>query len=162
MLFLIYYFKIQFKLCVFILKALRDILQHFKFVNWWFRFLMSRTGYTASLSSSQWGQIPYKVATILFFSQNSKKYFQIVQNWKSKWFHLEIVVFNELKCDFIKTAHIYFLMHLKETNFRQTRYCRRKKNVEDIIPSNLWAQFGLYCHCQLAYTHPRSSSLFTP
>ena len=31
--FLIYYFKKHFKPCFFILKALKDILQHFKFVN---------------------------------------------------------------------------------------------------------------------------------
>ena len=37
-LFLIYYFKKHFQPCFFILKALIDILQHFKFVNWWFRF----------------------------------------------------------------------------------------------------------------------------
>ena len=37
-LFLFYYFKKYFKPCFFILKALEDILQHFKFVNWWFRF----------------------------------------------------------------------------------------------------------------------------
>ena len=46
--FLIYYFKKHFKPCFFILKALKDILQPFKFVNWWidcFGFLMSRTGY---------------------------------------------------------------------------------------------------------------------
>ena len=34
--FLIYYFKKRFKPCFFILKALKDILQHFKFVNWFF------------------------------------------------------------------------------------------------------------------------------
>ena len=42
------YFKKHFKPCFFILKALKDPLQHFKFVNWWIRgfvFLMSRTGY---------------------------------------------------------------------------------------------------------------------
>ena len=33
-LFLIYYFKKHLKSCFFILKALKDILQHFKFVNW--------------------------------------------------------------------------------------------------------------------------------
>jgi phosphatidylglycerophosphate synthase len=33
-LFLVYYFKKHFKACFFILKALKDILQHFKFVNW--------------------------------------------------------------------------------------------------------------------------------
>ena len=33
--FLIYYFKKHFKPCFFISKALKDILQHFKFVNWW-------------------------------------------------------------------------------------------------------------------------------
>ena len=32
---LIYYFKKHFKHCFFISKALKDILQHFKFVNWW-------------------------------------------------------------------------------------------------------------------------------
>ena len=32
-LFLIYYFKKHFQSCFFILKALKDILQHFKFVN---------------------------------------------------------------------------------------------------------------------------------
>ena len=31
--------------CFFILKALKDILQHFEFENRWFRFLMSWTGY---------------------------------------------------------------------------------------------------------------------
>ena len=31
---IIYYFKRHFQLCFFILKALKDILQHFKFVNW--------------------------------------------------------------------------------------------------------------------------------
>ena len=36
-LFLIYYFKKHFQLCFSILKALKDILQHFKFVNWWIR-----------------------------------------------------------------------------------------------------------------------------
>ena len=44
---LIHYFKKHFKPCFFILKAFKDILQHFKFVNWWIRgfvFLMSRTG----------------------------------------------------------------------------------------------------------------------
>ena len=43
---MVYYFftlKTFFKPCPFILKALKDILQHFKFVNSWFRFLMSRT-----------------------------------------------------------------------------------------------------------------------
>jgi hypothetical protein len=29
-----YYFKKHMKPCIFILKALKDILQHFKFVNW--------------------------------------------------------------------------------------------------------------------------------
>ena len=46
-LFLIHYFKKHFKPCFFNLKALKDILQHFKFVNWRIRgfvFLMSRTG----------------------------------------------------------------------------------------------------------------------
>ena len=38
---LIYYFKKHFKHCFFISKALKDILQHFKFMNWWFRFLHS-------------------------------------------------------------------------------------------------------------------------
>ena len=33
-LFLIHYFKKHFKPCLFILKAFKDILQHFKFVNW--------------------------------------------------------------------------------------------------------------------------------
>ena len=33
-LFLIHYFKKHFKPCFFILKALKDILQHFKFVKW--------------------------------------------------------------------------------------------------------------------------------
>jgi len=37
---LIYYFKNHFQPCFFILKALKDILQPFTFVNWWFRFLM--------------------------------------------------------------------------------------------------------------------------
>ena len=36
-LFLIYYIKKQVKPCFFILMALQDILQHFKFVNWWIR-----------------------------------------------------------------------------------------------------------------------------
>ena len=42
--------KIHFKSCFFNLKAVKDILQHFKFVNWWIGefvvsfFLMSRTG----------------------------------------------------------------------------------------------------------------------
>ena len=31
-------FKKHFKPCFFILEALLDILQHLKFVNWWFRF----------------------------------------------------------------------------------------------------------------------------
>ena len=38
----------HFKPCLFNLKALKDILQHFEFVNWWiggFVFLMSQTGY---------------------------------------------------------------------------------------------------------------------
>ena len=42
-LFLIYYFKKHFKPCFFILKVFKDILQHFKFLNWWIRgfvFLM--------------------------------------------------------------------------------------------------------------------------
>ena len=46
-LFLIHYFKKHLKPCFFILKALKNILQHFKFVNWWIRgfvFLMPRTG----------------------------------------------------------------------------------------------------------------------
>ena len=34
-LFLIYYFKNHSKPCFLILKALKDILHHFKFVNWW-------------------------------------------------------------------------------------------------------------------------------
>ena len=50
---MVYYFltftlKKHFKSCFFILKALKDILQHFTFVNLWIRgfvFLMSRTGY---------------------------------------------------------------------------------------------------------------------
>ena len=33
-LFLIYYFKKDFKPCFFILTALKDILQHFELVNW--------------------------------------------------------------------------------------------------------------------------------
>ena len=40
--------KKHLKPCFFILKALKDILQHFKFVNWRIRgfvFLMSRTSY---------------------------------------------------------------------------------------------------------------------
>ena len=47
-LFLIYYFKKHVKPCFFLLKTLKDILQHFKFVNCWIRvfvFLLSRTGY---------------------------------------------------------------------------------------------------------------------
>ena len=47
-LFLIYYFKKHFQRYFFILKALKDILQHFEFMNWWIRgfvFLMSRAGY---------------------------------------------------------------------------------------------------------------------
>ena len=32
--FLIYYFKKHFKPCFFILKVLKDILKHIKFVNW--------------------------------------------------------------------------------------------------------------------------------
>ena len=35
---LIYYLKKHFKPCFFILKAIKDILQHFKFVNSWFCF----------------------------------------------------------------------------------------------------------------------------
>ena len=31
---LIYYFKKHFKRCFYILKTLKDILQHFKFMNW--------------------------------------------------------------------------------------------------------------------------------
>ena len=44
---MVYYFlfitlKKHFKPCFFILKALKDILQHFKFVNWWIgEFLVS-------------------------------------------------------------------------------------------------------------------------
>ena len=51
-LYLIYYFKKHFKPCFFILKALKDILQHFKFMNWWigdFVYLMSRTSNICSL-----------------------------------------------------------------------------------------------------------------
>ena len=47
LLFLIYYFKNHFKPYFLILEALKDILQHFNFENWWIRsfvFLMSRTG----------------------------------------------------------------------------------------------------------------------
>ena len=47
LLFIMYYLKIHFQPCLFILKALKDILQHFKFVklvNSWFRFFMSWTG----------------------------------------------------------------------------------------------------------------------
>ena len=33
-LYLIHYFKKHFKPCFFILKAFKDILQHFEFVNW--------------------------------------------------------------------------------------------------------------------------------
>ena len=36
-LFLVYYFNNHFKPCFFILQALTDILQPFKFVNWWIR-----------------------------------------------------------------------------------------------------------------------------
>ena len=47
-LFLIYYFKKHFQPCIFIWKALKNILQHFKFVNWGIRgfilFLISITG----------------------------------------------------------------------------------------------------------------------
>ena len=34
LLFIMYYLKRHFQPCLFILKALKDILQHFKFVNW--------------------------------------------------------------------------------------------------------------------------------
>ena len=37
-LFLISYFKKHFQFCLFILKALKDILKHFKLVNLWFHF----------------------------------------------------------------------------------------------------------------------------
>ena len=37
---LIYYFKKHFQPCFFILKALKGILQNFKFVNWRIRFLI--------------------------------------------------------------------------------------------------------------------------
>ena len=53
-------------------------------------------------------------------------------------------------------------MHFKRQILDKQDILDEKKNVEDIIPSNLWAQFGLYGHCRLAHTHPRSSSLFTP
>ena len=39
--FLIYYFKKHFKHCFFIVKTLKDILQHFKFVNWLIRELVN-------------------------------------------------------------------------------------------------------------------------
>ena len=43
-LFLIYYFKKHSQPCLFIWKALKDILQHFELVNWRFGYLISRTG----------------------------------------------------------------------------------------------------------------------
>ena len=80
----------------------------------------------------------------------------------SKYSNLEIIVFNELKCHFIETLPIYFFKCIfKRQILDKQDIVDEKKNVEDIIPSNLWAQFGLYCHCRLAHTHPRSSSLFT-
>ena len=45
---MVYYFlfiTLKKNFSLFILKALKDILLHFKFVNWRIRFLMSRTGY---------------------------------------------------------------------------------------------------------------------
>ena len=54
-LFLIYNFKKYFKPCFFILKALKDILQNCEFVNWWFRFLMSRAGYRGFLPYATFG-----------------------------------------------------------------------------------------------------------
>ena len=70
---LMYYFQNIFNLAFSILKSLKDILQHSKFVNWWIRgfvFLMSRTGYTIDF----W---PKKVQKIEFFisfpHENMKK-----------------------------------------------------------------------------------------
>ena len=53
-----YCFKNIFKPGFFILKALKGILQHFKFVNWWICsfvgfFFMSRTGYTYKCVKNQ-------------------------------------------------------------------------------------------------------------
>ena len=53
--FLICHFKKHLNPCFFILKALKDILQHFKLVNWRIRgfvFSMSQTGYTYLISTS--------------------------------------------------------------------------------------------------------------
>ena len=52
--YLIHYFKNHFKPCFFISKIFKDILQHFKFVNWWIRFLMSRTGYQCEYCLQQY------------------------------------------------------------------------------------------------------------
>ena len=63
-LFLIYQFIKHFKPCLFILKVLKDILQHFKFVNWWIRgfvFLMSRTGRMFSNTEKWFVQVSKQV-----------------------------------------------------------------------------------------------------
>ena len=84
-LFLIYYFKKHFKSCLFILKALKDILQHFKFVNWW-------------------------IHGFGFFSITNRLYLEfwlnyILQNWigvensSSKWFqYTSTVIYNRELC----------------------------------------------------------------
>ena len=33
-------------------------MQHFKFVNWWFRFLLSRTGYTLETQYKPFYKVP--------------------------------------------------------------------------------------------------------
>ena len=79
---MVYYFLFitlkTFKPCFFILKALNDILQHFRFLNWWiggFVFLMSGTGYSSDVSTNLSHQFfPRIFLSLSNWKRNHNKY----------------------------------------------------------------------------------------
>ena len=108
-----------------------DILQHFKFVNWRIRFLMSRTGYSSTdpATNSEKRVLNFQINCI-FLTKNPQrnliyvqmKFFYLVKTSESNFCNWLVSKINILKSEtFLVTWQIFIIVDDNFTTFhRQT------------------------------------------
>ena len=109
-LFLIHYFKKHFRPCFFILKALKDLLKHFKFVNW--RIILSY--YSPNFLCIIWSKSRFHWFFILGSNiENFYNFVTVCILCTSKLFFHIFKGKQNTKLDFfcfVRSAHFFFLL----------------------------------------------------
>ena len=131
-LFLNYYFKKHFRPCFFILKALKDILKHFKFVNW--RIILSY--YSPNFLCIIWSKSRFHWFFILGSNfENFYNFVTVCILCTSKLFFHIFKGKQNTKLDFfcfVRSAPLFFCFKVSWKGLNQYK-CSKLYGIEKII-----------------------------